>query len=247
MQNAAFEALELDWAYVPLPVSHDQLERAVTGLRGLGFAGANVTIPHKTAVVGLCDQLTPVAERAGSVNTLVFSEQDTLGSSTDGFAITSAVSCAGEHALLLGAGGAAQAVATALVDARVTSLTVASRRQEPAHALANRITGLGTPATVQAAERWPPESDEATLVVNATPLKDDVPIRLHPALKIVDLAYRRDGSATMLVEQARRLGSRVVVDGFEVLARQGAASFECWTGIEAPIDIMRKALQADTG
>ncbi|MBI4172605.1 MAG: shikimate dehydrogenase, partial [Actinobacteria bacterium] len=110
MQNAAFAAVGLDWAYVPLPVAAEGLADAVRGLVALGFAGANVTIPHKRAVVELCDELDPVAERAGSVNTLVVREGRVLGSSTDGEAVTGAIELAGARCLVLGAGGAAQAV-----------------------------------------------------------------------------------------------------------------------------------------
>ncbi len=114
MQNAAFAARGLDWAYVPLHVDAAGLERAVRGLAELGFAGANVTVPHKTAVIPFCDELDPVAERAGSVNTIVVSDGRLLASSTDGLAVTGAVDAQGARVLLLGAGGAAQAVAVAL-------------------------------------------------------------------------------------------------------------------------------------
>ncbi|MGH3060917.1 MAG: shikimate dehydrogenase family protein, partial [Gaiellaceae bacterium] len=109
MQNAAFEAAGLDWAYVPLPVEPGRLESAVEALAALGFAGANVTIPHKTAVVAFCDELEPVAERCGSVNTLLVRDGRVLGTSTDGEAVVGAVEAAGSRALVLGAGGAAQA------------------------------------------------------------------------------------------------------------------------------------------
>jgi len=114
MQNAAFAAVALDWAYVPLPVGRERLEEAVSGLEALGFAGANVTIPHKTAVVSFCDELDEVAARAGSVNTLVVRDGRVLGSSTDGPAVVGLVEADGARALVLGAGGGAQAVATSL-------------------------------------------------------------------------------------------------------------------------------------
>ena len=127
MQNAAFAAAGLDWAYVPLGVEPARLEEAVRGLVALGFAGANVTIPHKTAVLASCDELDEVAERAGSVNTLVIRDGRVLGSSTDGLAVTDAVEAEGAQVLVLGAGGAAQAVATALVDAGLRLAAVAAR------------------------------------------------------------------------------------------------------------------------
>jgi len=236
MQNAAFAARGLDWAYVPLPVRTPSLEEAVRGLVALGFAGANVTVPHKTAVLAFCDELDDVASRAGSVNTLVVRDGRVHGSSTDGLAVAWAVS-AGDDVLLLGAGGAAQAVATALVDAGVSSLAVAARRPEAAEGLVARlrtiapdvVTDAGRPAGV-------------TVVVNATPVRDEVPVSLGGVRTVVDLAYRPDGRPTALVEAARSGGSETVVDGLEVLVRQGAASFERWTGIEAPVDVMRAAV-----
>jgi shikimate dehydrogenase len=104
VQNVAFAAVALDWAYVPLPVKRERLEEAVAGLEALGFAGANVTIPHKTAVVGYCDELDDVAARAGSVNTLVVRDGRVLGSSTDGPAVVGLVEAERARVLVLGAG-----------------------------------------------------------------------------------------------------------------------------------------------
>src|SRR4051812_25659946 len=109
MQNAAFAARGLDWAYVALPVEPGRVAEAVRGLAALGFAGANVTIPHKVEVAALCDELDETAARAGSVNTLVFRDGRVLGSSTDGEAVTGAVAAADADALVLGAGGASLA------------------------------------------------------------------------------------------------------------------------------------------
>lgn len=241
MQNAAFAARGLDWAYVPLPVAAARLEDAVAGLVALGFVGANVTIPHKTAVVGFCDELDEVAERAGSVNTLLVSESRVLGSSSDGPAVVGLVEAAGASALVLGAGGAAQAVATALLDAGAEALAVAARDGERAHALAARLMTLFPDKPVRAEEAWPPGSD-ATLVVNATPLRDELPVAPRPGQQVVDLAYKADGRPTALVAAAREAGCERVVGGTEVLLAQGALSFERWTGTPAPVDVMRAAL-----
>lgn len=241
MQNAAFAARGLDWAYVPLRVPTARLEGAVGGLAALGFAGANVTIPHKTAVVAYCDELDDVAERAGSVNTLVVREDRALGSSTDGSAVVGLVEAKGAAVLVLGAGGAAQAVATALLDAGAASLAVGARSQERAHALAARLKTLCPDQSVRAEESWPP-ADEATLLVNATPLRDEAPVPPRAGQQVVDLAYNTDGSATALVAAAREAGCARVVDGIDVLLAQGAESFERWTGVPAPTAVMRAAL-----
>src|SRR5918911_737504 len=191
MQNAAFAARALDWAYVACDVDPDALPAAVAGLRALGFAGANVTIPHKGAVAELCDELDDLSRRSGAVNTLV-----------------------------LGRGGAARSVAVALEDSGAASVRLASRADED----------------------WPPELGDATILVNATPLRDEVPVAPRPGDQVVDLAYRPDGRPTALVAAARAAGCRTVVDGLEILVRQGAASFELWTGVPAPLDVMRAAI-----
>lgn len=222
MQNAAFAVRALDWAYVPLHVEPDALGDAVRGLVALGFAGANVTIPHKRALIQLCDSVDRVAEHAGSVNTLVIRDGLVLGSSTDGLAVTSAIEAAGARCLVLGAGGAAQAVIAALWDAGAAAVDVATRRDEG----------------------WPPDSAGYDVLVNATPVKEELLCAPVAAQQVVDLAYLPDGRPTALVVAAREAGCARVVDGLEVLVRQGAASFERWTGVEAPVDVMRAALRA---
>ena len=244
MQNAAFAARGLDWAYVPLRVEQERLEAAVAGLVALTFAGANVTTPHKTAVLAFCDELDGDAERAGSVNTLVIRDRRVRGSTTDGLAVVQQVDAKGKHVLVLGAGGAAQAVATALADAGAARLVVAARDGERAHALAARLRTVFPEQDVGAADGWPPDAQGADIVVNATPILDEPLVALAPEQVAVDLAYRDDGAATAFVQAARAAGCEAVVDGLDVLAGQGAASFERWTGIEAPADVMRRSLRA---
>ncbi|RDI75051.1 Shikimate 5-dehydrogenase [Gaiella occulta] len=221
MHNAGFAALGLDWAYVPLPVPPDRLADAVRGVAAAGFAGANVTIPHKQAVITLCDELDEVARRAGSVNTLVFDGGRVLGSSTDGDAVVSRIEAGGRRALVLGAGGAALAVAEALERAGA-AVTVASRRDSG----------------------WPPSAGGFDILVNATPLKEELVVAPHARLQVVDLAYLQDGRDTALVAAARAAGCEAVVDGLDVLLAQGAASFARWTGRAAPTAAMRAALRA---
>jgi shikimate dehydrogenase len=242
MQNAAFAALALDWAYVPLHVDRQNLEEAVGGLRALGFAGANVTIPHKTAVAAFCDELDEVAARAGSVNTLVVRDGKVLGSSTDGLAVTDRVEAEEARVLVLGAGGGAQAVAAALGDAGADAIAVAARDPERAHALALRLRSLFPELEITTEEGWPPAGGEATLVVNATPVSEEELVDPRPEQQVVDLAYRTDGEKTALVDAAEKAGCERVVDGLEVLIGQGAASFERWTGLEAPVAVMRAAI-----
>jgi shikimate dehydrogenase len=245
MQNAAFAAAGLDWAYVALGVEPERLEDAVTGLVALGFAGANVTIPHKTAVLAYCDELDEVAERAGSVNTLVIRDGRVHGSSTDGQAVTDAVEAEGARVLVLGAGGAAQAVATALVDAGCGSLRVAARTPERARALVLRLRSLAPGRDVSADAAWPPSAGAADLVLNATPVLDDPLVELEGVRQVVDLGYRPGGGDTALVAAARAAGSERVVDGLDVLVAQGALAFERWTGREPDVEAMRAAVRSE--
>jgi shikimate dehydrogenase len=221
MQNAAFAALALDWAYVPLPTRPELLGEAVRGLQAVGFAGANVTIPHKQAVIPLCDELDEIAQAAGSVNTLVFDGDRVLGSSTDGDAVAGQIDPLERRALVLGGGGSAMAVVEALTRAGA-DVTIASRRQAG----------------------WPPSAEGYDILVNATPVKEEVIVAPHVGMEVVDLAYLPDGRDTALVAAARAAGCDVVVDGLDVLLFQGAAAFERWTGLAAPLVAMRDALRA---
>ena len=207
MQNAAFAARALDWAYVACEVAPERLTAALRGLVALGFAGANVTIPHKLAVSALCDEA-----EGESVNTLVFEAGRVRGFNTDREIVAGIES---SKVCLIGAGGAAQALRPALQG----EVRVFSRSGD-----------------------WPPESDDADLIVNATPIVDEQIVELRKDQKLVDLAYRSDRRPTALVAAARELGCPLVVDGLEALVRQGAASFERWTGRSAPREVMRGAL-----
>ena len=220
MQNAGFAALGLDWVYVPLPTPPESLVAAVRGLQALGFAGANVTIPHKQAVIPLCDELDEIARAAGSVNTLVFDGDRVLGSSTDGDAVTAQIDAGGRRVLVLGAGGSSRAVVEALGRAGA-EVTVASRR-EPG---------------------WPPSAEGYDILVNATPVKEELIVAPHEGMEVVDLAYLPDGRDTALLAAARAAGCDVVVDGLDVLLYQGAAAFERWTRLPAPLAAMREALR----
>ena len=208
MQNAAFAARGLDWAYVPLPIAAEQLEDAVRGLVALGFAGANVTAPHKEAVVRLCDETEDEA-----VNTLVIRDGRILGSNTDREIVAG---LSATRVCLIGAGGAAKALLSALPG----EVRAFSRRGE-----------------------WPPDATGCDLIVNATPVRDELLVQPRPEQAVVDLAYNANGSETALVAAARAAGCETVVDGYEALVRQGAASFERWTGVSAPVDVMRAAVR----
>ena len=220
MQNAGFAAAGLDWAYVPLAVPAARVADAVQGLVALGFAGANVTIPHKGAVIEHCDEVDSVAEAAGSVNTLVVRDGRVLGSSTDIVALQQAVDARGLRVLVLGRGGAARAAEAAYTAQSAAAVDSASRRDAA----------------------WPPDASGYDVVVNCTPVKDAPLVALRQELAVIDMAYNSDRSPTALVQAAQAAGCAVVVDGLRLLLAQGVASFERWTGMQAPTAAMAAAL-----
>jgi shikimate dehydrogenase len=250
MHEAAYRELRLPWRYVALRVEPSHLEAALEGLSALGFRGVNVTVPHKVAAAARCATLTAEARAAGAVNTLLPGQGGWHGALTDGLALAQAV---GEEApavlerpaLVLGAGGAARAAVTALVTAGVPRVAVQARRAEAARALAEAVGG-----PVEAVDRAPADIG---LVVNATPAGGLVALE-EPGLPadalerrdvLADYAYRPDGRPTAAVAGARAAG-RPVVDGLELLARQGALAFTLMTGEPAPLDVMRRAAREGT-
>ncbi|OGO40796.1 MAG: shikimate dehydrogenase [Chloroflexi bacterium RBG_16_57_9] len=256
MHNAAFAALGLDWVYVPLPVAPDQVREAVQGLRALGFVGASVTIPHKQAVMPWLDEMSAAARAIGAVNTLVVRDGRLLGENTDwlGFLASlreAGVEPAGRRALVLGAGGAARAVVYALasVGAKVVVVNRTHARAEKLVEELSQIPGVKALAGrlhPLAAEGLVP--GELDLVVNTTsvgmwPRADESPwpegVPLPAAAVVCDLVY--NPLETQLLKSARSSGCRVI-DGLGMLVHQGAAAFELWTGVEAPVKVMREEL-----
>jgi shikimate dehydrogenase len=234
MMNAAFAALGLDWRYLKLPVPPERFDETVRALPGSGYRGANVTIPHKLAAHDLADELGDAARAIGAVNTLTFTEEGrVVGDNTDAGGLLDAL---GEQlpasALVLGAGGAARAAVWALAEGGV-EVTVWNRRPE-------RATQLAGTFGVTATER----PGRAELLVNATSVGlrpsdslDGLP--LVDARVVVDLVY--GAAQTPFARWAEERGARLV-DGLEVLVRQGARSLELWTGEQPPVDAMRRAI-----
>ncbi|MFM7321984.1 MAG: shikimate dehydrogenase [Armatimonadota bacterium] len=255
MHNAAFAALGLDWVYVPFAVDPDRVREAVAGVRALGIVGVNVTVPLKERVGEWLDDLTPTARRLGAVNT-IFRDGDALvGDSTDGDGFLAALAhaghppIAGATAVVLGAGGSARAVVDALAR-REMRVVVANRTVERAEALralgAGEIVGWSEDSIGSAVAG-------ADLVVNTTslgmtPNADTVPPvpagALHPGIAVVDLVY--NPPRTLLMERAVAMGAPAF-NGLEMLVRQGALSFERWTGQAAPVDAMRGAVRGALG
>jgi shikimate dehydrogenase len=238
MQRAGFAAARLEgWTYDLLDVPPEQLADAVEALRDEAFAGANVTIPHKRSVLALVDAVEGAAERAGAVNTIRREGRRLVGSNTDVEAIRAAAASAGfagGRVLVLGAGGSARSTAVALEGAE---LVFAARSPERAAGLPGDVVGWED-------ESWRRLAPEFDLLVNTTPLGRGGELPLEPELlppALVDLVYVRGG--TPLVRAARARGVRVV-DGWEILLGQGARAFEAWTGRPAPLEAMRRTLEA---
>jgi shikimate dehydrogenase len=258
MQNAAFAASGIDATYVRFPVAPDALGDAIRGLRALGVAGVNVTVPHKEAVLAHLDALDESARAVGAVNTLIVSERGTIrGANTDAGGLVRALVeagavLAGAQALVLGAGGAARAAVAGLRGAGA-HVTIAARRPEegvrlsvPAVGLANRgaladalamadVVVQATSATMHGGAGGQGDA-VARAFVEALPLA-----ALRPGALVTDLVYApRD---TRLLREARARGARTL-DGLAMLLHQGALAFELWTGVPAPVAAMRAALEA---
>jgi shikimate dehydrogenase len=250
IHNAAFAALGMDWAYVPLPVAPGNLEAALSGLPAMGFAGANVTMPHKTETARVVHDLSEDAERLRAVNTLVVGPGGLTGHNTDapGFdrflRRDAGFDPEGSSALVFGAGGAARACTLALTRDGLRNLTVAARDPARAEALRAMIEGLPSEVRVVAFEEG--TTVDADLVVNATPLGaagETVPHPpLRPGMLVVDLLYRP--SVTPLQAAAKAAGASVF-GGLGLLLHQAALSFELWTGLEPPLSVMSAAALAE--
>ncbi len=272
MHNAAFDALDLNWRYLPLPVPPGQGKMAVRGLAALGFRGANVTVPHKRAVMPALDWIDPNAKAVGAVNTLIIkrrADHTSLigGFNTDGAGFIGALREEGfepedgGRVVVVGAGGGARAAALSLLRSGSGEIIVLNRSPERADNLVTDLGGNPRRASRLRALPLTPETliesaRAADLLVNATPLgmwphtedsiwPSDVPV--PPDLIVFDLVY--NPLETRLLRQARRSGAHPI-DGLGMLVRQGAIAFKSWTG-QGPVDrvaaVMRAACQRELG
>ncbi len=249
MHNAAFQALGLNYTYLAFQVPPAALGDAITVVRGLGFRGANITIPHKTTVLRLLDNINPYAKRIGAVNTVVNDVGKLSGHNTDAPGFLAALRAGGfepkgEKAVVLGAGGAGRAIVFALRYAGAT-VAIVNRSPETATALAREI---GASAFEMTESGLISALNGASLVINATNLGmspdiDSTPLParlLQPGLVVFDSVYRPQ--QTRLLKDALAAGC-TIIGGLEMLVEQGALAFELWTGETAPRDIMRQAAQ----
>lgn len=258
MHNAAFDALNMDWIYVPLLTPPENVQEAVAGLRAMNFRGANITVPLKELIPPLMDELSEVAKQIGAVNTVCRREDGALyGTSTDGIGFLRSLESEkvplGEdlEVVVLGTGGSARAVANALIQvgARVT---VVSRHRDRA---AQMLWELG--AEARALQYSDPAvvhvMHQARVMVNTTPLglyphveeMPPIPLEgLHPDMLVYDLIY--NPPVSRLLREAQKRGC-AIMNGVKMLVYQGAESFRLWTGQYPPVDVMEQVVRKALG
>lgn len=261
MHNAAFEKLNLPYAYLAIDILPEDLPAAVQSLKTLHFRGANLTMPLKTAILPLCDELSLVSQVAGSVNTLLYRDDGTLfGTTTDGVGLTRSlqnqgVSYAGKRVTLLGAGGAATAIAAQLAVDGAAEIAIFQRKSptfERALSFANRVNAHTScrASVIDMADRDALKTSvaESSVLINATNVgmgtdpSSLVPKDfLVPGLFVYDIIY--EPAETPLLRAARERGLSAS-NGKDMLLYQGAASFRCWTGQEMPTDYVRQKVFA---
>lgn len=254
MHNAAFKHLGLDAVYVAFNVKRENLEGAVKGVRSLGIAGVNVTMPHKTAIISHLDEVDQEARFVEAVNTVLNIEGRLVGFNTDGVGALRALKengldPKGKKILLLGAGGAGKAIAFQLAR-EAEELRILNRNGYKAKQLADKLEKtfhkkiLGEHLSQTTLNEWIKDAD---VLINATsvgmhPNDEQTPVdreQLRPELTVMDIVY--NPVETRLLKEAKSLGAKVVY-GVEMLIFQGAASFEIWWKRPAPVDVMRKAV-----
>jgi shikimate dehydrogenase len=253
MHNAAFQALDLDYVYLAFKVKPSCVADAINGIRALNIRGLNVTMPHKKSVMANLDRIDLSAQIIDSVNTILNKDNLLFGFNTDGAGAVRAlkengVALKGRKVVLLGAGGAARAIAYAVAK-EADELAVLNRTVKDAQALA-RLVEKAANKRIVAASIEPEDIDanlqDSDILINATsvgmkphPEQTPVPIELlRSNLAVMDIVY--NPLETKLARDAKALGAKVV-SGVEMLIYQGAASFEIWTGKSAPVEVMRKA------
>jgi shikimate dehydrogenase len=243
MHNRAFAETGHPGVYLAFRVI--DLPPAVAGIRALGLKGVSVTLPHKVAMMDQLDEIDPLAEKIGAVNTIVNRNGRLVGFNTDGRgavdALADAIAVSGSRVALVGAGGAARAIGFTLA-AEGAGVTVVNRSEARGKALARDLD-----ADFQPLGRFGPDGFDIlvnTTTVGMVPGTDATPIRpedLCPDMVVMDIVY--NPLETLLLESAGKIGCRTV-DGVAMFVNQGAAQFELWTGKKAPVVAMREAVMA---
>ena len=253
MHNAAFEKLGMDYAYVAFDVDPNNLGSAIEGAKSLNINGFNVTIPHKIEVMQFLDEIDEVAGLIGAVNTIDF--KNMKGYNTDGIgavrAIEEVISIKDKNVVIAGAGGASRAISFYLAKYGADSITILNRNVDRAISLAGDVLDSGLIVDVQADSISEINNylSDADILVDTTPMGmhphvDDEPIAraedMHEDLVVFDAVY--NPNETVLIKEAIKAGAKPVY-GIKMLLYQGAESFKIWTGVDAPVDEMEKALR----
>lgn len=254
MVEAAFAAMGLDWRYLTMEVRPEDLGAAIAGMRALQFRGMNCTIPHKVAVIAYLDRLSPAAQAIGAVNCVTIRGGELVGDNTDGQGFLRSVSAvrpvAGAHAVVLGAGGAARAIAVELAMAGAARLTVVNRSPGRGQLLAELVGSVaGVPASFVGWEGDYQVPDDTDLLVNATSIglfpdiEARVPVAaesLRPRTLVCDVIP--NPPRTRFLREAERRGCQTL-DGLGMLVNQGVIGIRLWTGDEPDPQVMRRALE----
>ena len=266
MHNAAFTALGLNWVYLAFRVRAGELRGALHGLAALDLAGVNVTIPHKEAVLPLLDEVDPPAARIGAVNTVRIADGRLRGSNTDASGLVDALvrdggaHLAGSRCLVLGAGGGGRAAAFALAEAGAAKVVILNRAPDRARTLAQGVSPAARACDVGSGPLDPVtvgrEAEDADVIVQATsatmsqaaggsggrdPWLAALRGSLRGGMTVLDMVYTPRW--TDLLGAAREAGA-TVVSGLSMLVYQGAGAFELWTGRPAPVEVMKRAVDA---
>lgn len=254
MHNAAFKHLDLDYIYVPFLVDENKLETAINGAKSLNIKGLNVTIPHKTEVIKHLDSLDKAAELIGAVNTIKFDDDYAKGFNTDGIGAVKAIeevsTVKNKKVVMLGAGGAARAVAFQILIDGAGSLVIANRTPENAFNLQKElIKKLNADVkTADFGEKLEKELLDADILINTTPIgmypninqeslvKADM---MHSNLIVNDLVY--NPLKTCLLQECEKANAEAI-SGIKMLIYQGMESLKIWTGVYPPLDVFKKAL-----
>jgi shikimate dehydrogenase len=254
MHNAAFKELNLDFVYIAFTVRKDELKNAIAGARSLQVHGLNVTMPHKTAIMKHLDEIDPTAKSIGAINTVLNVDRKLVGYITDGVGAIKAlkensVSLEGKKLLLLGAGGAAKAIAFHVAQ-EVEELKILNRTAQKANDLAEALHkkfDKKVSGNTLSSETIKKELEDTDILVNATSVGMHPNVNqslvdstwLRPDLCVMDIIY--NPLETKLAKDAKSVGAKVV-SGIEMLVYQGAASFEIWINHPAPVRVMKEAI-----
>jgi shikimate dehydrogenase len=257
MEEAAFAACNLNYRYLTLRVTKDDLDDAMKALRAFHMKGMNLTMPHKINVIPYLDELSEAAELIGAVNTIVVRDGKLFGENTDGKGFVQAlenekISLKGANIVILGAGGAARAIAVECALAGAASLTIVNRTRERAQELADLLNARTNAAA--AAKEWTgiyPIPEGTDILINATsigfhPDSDQKPEidydTITGGMVVTDVVFHPVD--TLFLQEARRHGAKTVT-GLGMLACQGALNFTLWTGVEAPLAVMEETLRRE--